>query len=226
MKNLISKVASSIVLMVIFSVSSLDVKSQGAEFGVRFMPTYSAFDIQSSEGGVIQGTVTLGYGIGAFVGLNLTDHFGLQGEVIYSSINQKYTELDVEKKITLKYVNIPLLAVLNTGKSLPVNLSLAAGPQFGISVGSSIDGSVEGDSLILVPVLAVKKGDLGVAYGAGIDFGLDPANMIRLGLGFRGVFGLFDISDDSKTQTTDKYYVLDRTQIKTYSVYMGLSILF
>lgn len=226
MKNLISKVAPSILLIVFFSVISLDAKSQSAEFGVRFMPTYSAFDVKTTEGGLIKGTVTLGYGVGAFVGVNLTDNFGIQGEVIYSQINQKYTELDIEKKITLQYINIPVLAVLNTGKSLPVNLSLAAGPQFGISVGSSIDGAVEGDSLILVPIIAVKKGDIGIAYGAGIDFGLDPANMIRLGLGFRGVFGLLDISDDSKSQTTDKYYVLDRTNLKTYSAYIGLSILF
>jgi len=226
MKNTMNKKMKQFALSIVLAFTFTAVQAQSAEFGLRFMPTYSAFDIQSSEGGVIKGTVTLGYGLGAFIGLNLTDNFGLQGEVIYSSINQKYTELDVEKKITLQYINIPLLAVLNTGKSLPVNLSIAAGPQLGISIGSSFDGSVEGDSLILVPVLAVKKGDLGVAYGAGIDFGLDPANMIRFGLGFRGVFGLLDISDDSKSQTTDKYYVLDRTQIKTYSVYVGLSVLF
>ncbi len=82
------------------------------------------------------------------------------------------------------------------------------------------------DTLNLDPVLSVKKGDLGLAYGAGFDFGLDPENKIRLGLGFRGVFGLLNISDDSKTQETNSYYVLDKTNIKTYSVYMGLSVLF
>jgi len=79
---------------------------------------------------------------------------------------------------------------------------------------------------VLDPQVNVKKGDLGFAYGAGLDFGLDQENMVRLGLGFRGVYGLLDISDDSKTQTNDKYYVLDRTHIKTYAVYMGLSVLF
>jgi len=45
-------------------------------------------------------------------------------------------------------------------------------------------------------------------------------------MGFRGVYGLFDISDDSGTTSTDSYYVLDKTNLKTYSVYAGLSILF
>jgi len=37
---------------------------------------------------------------------------------------------------------------------------------------------------------------------------------------------LFDISDNEQNQTTDSYFVLDRTNVKTYSGYAGLSILF
>ena len=83
-----------------------------------------------------------------------------------------------------------------------------------------------GDSARTEPVLSVKKNDIGFIYGAGVDFGVNPANNMRVGLGYRGVVGLVDISDKNKNVTTDSYYLLDRTNIKTYSGYVGFSILF
>ena len=200
------------------------------ELGFRFMPTFSSLKISTSTGGTTTGEVTLGYGVGGFLAFNFTDHVGVQGEVIYNSISQKFVESNVEHKIKLQYVNIPLLLSLNTGKSKPVNLNISAGPQIGISVGSSIatSQSISGDTLTIVadPVFAVKRGDLGFAYGAGIDFGLNPAQTFRVGIGYRGVLGLLDISDQSRSVTTNSYYILDRTRIRTNAVYMGVSIMF
>lgn len=226
MKNLKSKIISCISILVIAFVFASKADAQSTEFGVRFMPTVSAFDLQTSSGGTIKGEATLGYGIGALLGFNFSDHIGVQGEFIYSSYNQKYTEQDVEHKINLKYINIPLMLSLNTNKSGPVNLNLVGGPQIGISVGSDVFTSGGNDASDSQPVVSVKKGDLGLAYGAGVDFGLNPSGKFRLGLGFRGVYGLLDISDNNSSNTTDSYYVLDRTHIKTYSVYTGLSLLF
>jgi len=188
------------------------------------MPTVSNFDIQTSEGGKISGDATLGYGAGVVLGYNFTDHIGIQGEAIYSTLNQKYTEDDVEREIKLEYINIPLLHSYNTGKLKPVNFNVVVGPQIGISVGSELfsDGGNPDDDA----VLSVKKGDLGFAYGAGFDFGLNTAKTIRLGIGFRGVYGLLDISDNSNNISTENYFVLDKAHVKTYSAYMGLSFLF
>ena len=170
--------------------------------------------------------MTLGFGFGALLGFNFSNHFGVQGEVIYSSLAQKYTERELERRVKLKYVNIPLLLSLNTGKTNPVNFNIVAGPQLGIRVGSSLITS--GDNGIDNPnaVLSAKKGDIGFAFGAGIDFGLNTARTIRLAMGYRGVRGLLDISDNSKTITTDSYYLLDRSHVKTNAIYVGLSILF
>lgn len=199
--------------------------AQKGEFGVRFMPTISSLDVQSSSGGQISGDATVGFGAGIFVGFNFSDNFGLQGEAIYSTLNQKYTEDDVEKEIKLEYINIPLLLSFNTGKLKPVNFNVVAGPQIGISVGSELFTSDGGDP-DNEAVLSVKKGDLGFAYGAGFDFGLNAARTFRLGLGFRGVYGLIDISDNSNNNSTNSYYVLDKAHIKTYSAYLGVSFLF
>ncbi len=226
MKNLTNKVILCLTTAALLLASVTNTHAQRAEFGLRFMPTFSSFDLKTAAGGKVQGEATLGYGFGALLGFNLTDHIGVQGELIYSSAAQQYTERDVEREVKLKYFNIPLLLSFNTGKTKMVNFNLVAGPQIGISAGSSLSVSGINGADSTNAVLSVKKGDLGVAYGAGLDFGLNPSRTIRLTLGYRGVLGLFDVSDNSSTLTTDSYYVLDRTHVKSNAAYLGISFLF
>lgn len=204
--------------------NSKDTKTSDGDFpigeiGFRFMPTFTSFQLRDAGGGKVEGDFTFGYGFGALLGINFQEHVGLQGEIIYSSIAQKYRDNDLDHTIKLRYINIPLLVALNTGKTKVVNFNVVAGPQIGINVGSDVE-TVDGNED--VAVLAVRKGDLGLAYGAGLQFG----HNVKFDLGFRGVYGLIDISDDSKTTETDQYYILDKTHVKTYSIYTGLSFLF
>jgi opacity protein-like surface antigen len=226
MKNHKNKIFVTFTVAITLFILAFSAVAQNTEFGLRFMPTFSSFNMKTSTGGNIKGEITLGYGVGALLGFNLTQHTGIQGEIIYNTLSQQYKEQDVERKINLKYINIPFLLSINSGKNNPVNLNLVVGPQIGISVGTNVTTS-GGDGVNTSPaILSVKKGDLGFAYGAGLDFALNTSRTVRLGLGFRGVYGLLDISNNSTTATTDSYYILDRTFIKTYSVYTGLSILF
>lgn len=224
MKNLINTVLTCITIAALLLMSSGKVAAQSVEFGLRYMPTFSNFKVFTPGNGNKLGDYTNGNGFGAILGINFTDHVGIQGEVLYSAIAQKYTDVDVERRIKLKYVNIPILLSLNTGKSKVVNFNIVGGPQIGISAGSTVFTKNNGNDNPSA-VLAVKKGDLGFAYGAGLDFGLNSAHTSRLGIGFRGVEGLFDISDRSNTISTDSYYLLDKTKVKTYSLYVGLSIM-
>jgi hypothetical protein len=206
--------------------NSVVTKAQKGEFGIRYMPTFSSFDIKSSSGGVIKGEVTMGFGFGAFLGFNFTEHVGVQGEIIYTSLSQKYKDDFNSGTLKLRYINIPLLLSFNTGKTNAVNLNFVAGPQLGLSVGSSINSSSNDGTTTSAAVLAIKKGDLGFAYGAGVDFGINNARTTRLGLGYRGVLGIVDISDKNRSLTNDSYYVLDRTHLKTNAAYIGISFLF
>ena len=225
MKKTIIKLVSGTAGIILLCFLAFRTNAQHVEFGLRLMPAFSKFEIFTPGSGRVLGDVSLGYGFGGLLGFHFSDHVGIQGEVIYSSFAQKYTENNLERKVKLRYVNIPLLLSLNTGKSKADNFGILAGPQIGINVGSSLltSGTNGGDD---GPILSVKKSDLGFAYGAGLDFGINPARTIRLGLGFRGVYGLVDISDNSGTIVDDSYYVLDRTRIKVYSGYVGLSFLF
>lgn len=200
--------------------------AQKGEVGLRFMPTFTSFSLKTSTGGTVNSGLTLGYGYGLLIGYNFTEHVGVQAEVIYNTLTQKYSEADVERQINLQYVNIPLLLSLNTGKTKPVNFNVVIGPQIGLSVGSEIKVTGSDSSIASQAVLSVKKGDLGFAYGAGVDFGLNTAKTLRLGIGFRGVYGLIDISDDNKNYSNESFLVLDRMHLSTYSGYAGFSYLF
>jgi len=164
--------------------------------------------------------------VGALLGYNFSEHVGVQGEIIYTSIAQKYDDVDVQHRINLRYVNIPLMLSLNSGRTKAVNFNIVGGPQIGYSAGSSVETTGGDGTNSTQAILVVKKGDLGVAYGAGVDFALNPEGNFRLGLGYRGVLGLFDISDNSNSLATDSYYILDRTRIKTNAGYIGLAFLF
>jgi len=186
----------------------------------------SHYYMQTPEGITIKGTGIVGYGFAGLLGFNFNSHVELQAEVIYNSISRDYTETDVNRKVNLRYVNIPFLFSLNSGKFKPVNLNIVVGPQLGIMVGNTVytSGTVNNDTP--VAILTVRKSDLGLAYGAGLDFGLNRSGTFRVGVGFRGVYGLINISNTSSARATTEYYVLDKAHVETYSVYGGLSFLF
>lgn len=202
-------------------------ESSTGYIGFRFMPTFTTLDL-NADGAVVESSATLGYGYGGVLGFNFTDHFGMQLEVIYSSLAQRYTVRERENTIRLKYINVPLLFRFNTDYSKPVNFNVVLGPQLGLNVGSSVDADdANGAGVDTIQArVAVKKGDIGIAYGAGLDFGMGTSGSVRLNIGFRGVLGLVDISDRSNNRTTTEYYVLDRSKVKTYAGYIGLSFAF
>ena len=105
MKNLIIKIILRTSIAALLLVFALKADAQSVEFGLRAMPTFSSFDVKTSSGGTVKGEATIGYGFGALLGYNLSDHVGIQAEVIYNALSQKYKELDVERKVKLNYVN-------------------------------------------------------------------------------------------------------------------------
>lgn len=232
MKNCTNRVSKGILVAAMFFVGITLVNAQDdltqkkAEFGVRLMPTFSSLDMQTSGGGTVTGSASIGFGAGAFLGFNITNHIGVQAEVIYTSISQRSDDGLLERRVNLQYVNIPLLLSLNTNKSKMVNLNLVVGPQIGINVGSKVTQTGTINVNDPEAVLSVRKSDLGFAYGAGIDFGINTMRTMRVGIGYRGVYGLIDISNQSQTTSTNSYYLLDKTNVQTHSAYLSFSVMF
>jgi hypothetical protein len=191
--------------------------------GVRLMPTISAVKMKTTTGNVVAGQTVLGFGFGGLIGHSFTENFGAQVEVIYNSFSQRYKEQNVDHLVNLRYINIPFLLSINTGRYSPVNFNIVAGPQVGISAGTRVYTSGNDSTKAL---LATKNADFGFAYGAGLDFGLNDKRSVRLTLGFRGVYGLVDISNVNSSNSQNSYYILDNTSLQVYSLYGGLSVLF
>ncbi len=196
------------------------------EFGFRFMPTITQFKMQTYPGGTVAGQATFGYGIGGMIGVNFTNHIGIEADIIYNSLSQKYKDQELERTIKINYINFPLLLSLNTGKSNPVNLNFVVGPQMGYNLGSSISSSGTNGTDTITTIVAVKKGDVGFAYGAGLEFMLNQTRTIRLDLGFRGVYGFLDIQQPIADANTRSFNAINHTNIKTYSGFAGISFLF
>lgn len=171
------------------------------EFGFRFMPTLSSVSMETSSGGTIKGEATLGWGFGALLGLNFTNHIGLEADLLYNSVSQKYVDAGLDRVMNVRYLTIPLLISLSTGKSNPVNLHAEIGPEIGINIASSVKSSND----TLITVLTTKQSDFGLAYGAGLGFTLNEDKTIRFDLGYRGIYG---------------------RKVKTNSAYVGFTFLF
>ena len=194
------------------------------EFGIRYMPTFSSLDVHTSKGGTLEGTTTISHGFSIITGLNFTKNIGVVAEVNYYQINQKYTDGNLNHNLKIDYFNIPILLSLNTNKTAPVNLNLVAGPQFGINAGSKFETSGNSSSDSTTAVVALRKGDVGFAYGAGLEFALNKNHTFRLDLGFRGFYGLVNM--DTSTNSQGTYNVIVSASRKTYGGYAGLTWMF
>lgn len=201
-----------------------DSELKTGEFGVRYMPTFFVLDIRSSTGETIEGAVAYSHGFGVMFGSYHNRHAGWQMEINYYNINQKYRDRDLERHVSISYINIPIMLSLNTNKAGPFNLNFVAGPQFGLNVGSHLTTTSNGGTDTLNAVVAVKRGDIGMAYGVGAEFMMNEEHTIRFDFGYRGYYGL--VKMDAQTIGDNAYNIIVSAARKTNSAYVGLTLLF
>ena len=223
MIHFIRNIANALVILMVMSASAILASAQPVHVSLRVLHTFSSFDIRAASGDTTKGSVTLGYGIAGIANVEFSKHFAMQGELLYSSSTHTFREEDAERQIGVKYLHIPILVVCNTGTTDPVNIHLEAGPQFGLMLGSHMSG---GNTSGQTAVLAMRSTDIGIAYGTGMDVGIDPLNVLRLTLGFRGVAGLTPMGDTSGTLSPNSYYILSDASRDSYSGYIGLAFRF
>lgn len=194
------------------------------EVGLHYLPTFTSVRFRNVDGDVIEGTATMGNGVGAMVGFNISKYVGVRLEVNYDQISQKYKDKGLEKHVSINYINVPLFLSINTDKTCPVVFGVMVGPQFGINIGSSMSSNGGDNTDTLQAELAVKQGDVGLAYGAGFGIALNKAQNLRLDFGFRGMFGLVNM--DGTTTSDNSYNILVRGSRKAYGGYLGVAYLF
>ncbi|MDZ4757934.1 MAG: porin family protein [Bacteroidota bacterium] len=195
-----------------------------SEYGIRYMPTFAAFDFRTYNGDIVQGSSTLSHGFGLMMGLDFNRHVGFQGELDYYKLSQAYSDRTASHRIDISYINFPLMLSLNTSKAMKFNLNVVAGPQIGFNVGSSIQTTGGDNSDSLKAMIAVRKGDFGFAFGTGLEVALNPAKTIRFDIGYRGFYGLVNMAGTSSGN--DSYNVMIKTSRKTNAGYIGFTFLF
>ena len=196
----------------------------GFEIGVRYMPLIYSLEMRTYDGATTDGSAKFSTGFGAMLAFNMGKHIGVQGEVDYFQMSQKYKDRGLEQKININYVNIPVMLSLNSNKTSVLNVNVVVGPQFGVNVGSNINTTGSQNSDTLRAVVAVKKGDVGLAYGAGLQFSINDSHTICIDLGYRGFYGLINM--DASADGKDTYNVIVKTSRKAQGGYIGLTFRF
>jgi hypothetical protein len=196
----------------------------GFHAGARFQPQINWIRSNAFNRNSVSVSTSLGYGYALSLAYFFSNHFDMQLELMYSSLEQRFTnEYKTSGSINLNYLHVPLLLSYNTNYGKPLNFSLGLGPQIGLLTGSSITGN-ESDPAKRRAVLSVKPMDLGLAYDAGFDLALGSKKHVHLSLGIRGVSGLVPIENVNGTLVTNEYYILDKARITTLGSYIGLMI--
>ena len=140
------------------------------------MPVELQFDLEN----------VAGLTAGAFVTVPVTTVFAFQPEVLYSRQGAKLRQSGSTTRLTLDYIQVPLLARVRTGSQS--RLSVLFGPTLGFKTGArqTWSGTFAGDDSGAFDE-HTKTFDFGLTAGAGLDVG-------PLVLDARYTWGLTDIT--------------------------------
>lgn len=175
----------SLVIFSILMLSSVLIQAQKVGFGIKAGANFATQKVDDVLD--VNTKAITDYHVGAYLNLNITKHFGIRPEVLYSATGSKWNDVQVD----LDYIAIPIMLRVK-----PISLiSLEAGPQFSFLTKAERSGL--GDIMD-----QVKKNDFGLAFGAGLNlpFGLN--------LGARYIFGFTDVSDVSETSIKNRTFQL------------------
>lgn len=151
-----------------------------------------------------------GYHLGLVAEFMLTDHFGFQPELLYSTQGAKASESysedgyveNYEVKIKLDYINVPLLAKY----FITEGLSLEAGPQVGFLLSgkqdytytASFDGETETESGSEDIKEYLNTVDLGLLGGIGYKLDMGLVFNARYALGLSNINSEEEAGEDLK----------------------------
>ena len=160
--------------------------AQSFHFGLK-----AGANLQKIQGIPFKDKFTFGYHAGAFATVGITSKFGIQPEVLFSSVSadtatQFSTVYGFKKvdKIKLNYLDIPVLINIKAAQFLTIQ----AGPQFSVLIDKN-------ESLLKNGETAFKKGN--VSAVAGLQF-----NLTKFKIYGRYVAGL---SNQNNVNNTDEW---------------------
>jgi len=152
--------------------------AQEVKFGAKAGVNYSNF-----SGDVEGADAKIGFQVGGFAEIGLSEKFFLQPELMYTSLGAKTDFMGVEVTQTADYIVLPVMAKYYVADAF----SLEAGPQIGFLMSSKL--KAEGESVDVKDQL--NSTDFGFNIGAGYDF------TEKISAGLRYTLGISNIAKDS-----------------------------
>ena len=159
------------------------IKAQESSVGIKGGVNLSTLSIDDAD----DSNMKLGFHVGVFNKIALTESFAIQPELLYSRQGVKADFDDVETKFNLNYINLPVKLVFNLSEDFEI--------QFGPYVGYLVNAKFKADGE-LGPFNIDSEDDIDrdnfntIDYGltAGIGFDLDPLIIgINYNVGLNGV---------------------------------------
>lgn len=133
-----------------------------------------------------------GFHLGVLAEIMISDKFGIQPEVLYSSQGAKSDMGDVDVDLKLDYIAVPVMLKYFVAPGF----SLEAGPQFSFLTKSEIEAESQGDSASQDLKDDTESFDMGAAVGLG--YGLPQGFLVQA----RYVMGFSDVYTDSDTKNS------------------------
>lgn len=147
--------------------------AQDVKFGVK--GGLNIASISPNEGG----SSKIGFNLGGFADIKISDKFHVQPELLYSGQGEKNEFSGVTVNSNLNYINIPVMAKFFVAEGF----NIQAGPQLGFLLSADVSGN--GQSVSIKDQF--KTVDFGVNFGLGYDIGENMMVDLRYNLGLGGL---------------------------------------
>lgn len=180
-------------LVVAFFAFSFAQAQDGIKLGFK-----AGGNLSSATGDDVSGEVEYKFGFhaGILVNYGVSDLVSIQPELLFSNKGWQTSDEDITVKINLNYIEIPVLAHINTGA-----LFFELGPTLAFNVSSRVTASNGDDeeSTDLKDLIGVEPETLDIGYAAGIGYKLESG----LGFNLRYNGGLSKLFEDSKSHNSN-----------------------
>lgn len=170
--------------------------AQETKFGVK-----GGLNVANLSGDIEDNSSKVGFHVGGFVEIKVSDKFSVQPELLFSTqgtkLEESGTNYSYESNLNLSYLNIPVMAKYYVAEGF----SLEAGPQIGFLTTAKSDFTATESGITVSGDEDVKDDfesiDFGFNFGAGYDFTENLSAGLRYNLGLSNI-AKTDSGDDFK----------------------------